>query len=121
MILVDTSVWVDHLRRGDAALAVILEANEAAIHDFIIGEIACGHLRARQQILGLLSSLPRMAAATEEETLYFLEHQQLFGRGLGYIDVHLLVATRLHAGTSLWTRDKKLRAIATELNLAYLG
>jgi predicted nucleic acid-binding protein len=119
VILVDTSVWVDHLRRGDAALVAMLDANEAAVHDFIIGEIACGHLKARQRVLSLLASLPRIAAATEEETLYFLEHRHLFGRGLGYIDVHLLVAASLHAGTHLWTRDKKLHAIASELNLAY--
>jgi predicted nucleic acid-binding protein len=119
VILVDTSVWVDHLRRGDAALVTMLDANEAAIHDFIIGEIACGHLKARERVLGLLASLPRIVPATEEETLHFLDHRHLFGRGLGYIDVHLLVATSLHADTSLWTRDKRLRAIASELNLAY--
>jgi predicted nucleic acid-binding protein len=119
VILVDTSVWVDHLRRGDAALVSLLDANDAAIHDFIIGEIACGHLKARQRILGLLAALPRVSAATEEETLHFIEHRRLFGRGLGYIDVHLLVAASLHVGTQLWTRDKTLHAMASELNLAY--
>jgi predicted nucleic acid-binding protein len=97
----------------------MLDANEVAVHDFVIGEIACGQLTARQQILGLLASLPRIALATEEEALHFLEHRHLFGRGLGYIDVHLLVATVLHAGTYLWTRDKRLHAIAAELKLAY--
>jgi predicted nucleic acid-binding protein len=97
----------------------MLHANPAAIHDFIIGEIACGHLNARQRVLGLLSSLPRIPPATEEETLDFLEHRRLIGRGLGYIHVHLLVAASLHPGTQLWTRDKRLHAIADELNIAY--
>jgi predicted nucleic acid-binding protein len=119
MILVDTSVWVDHLRRGDADLVKLLDTSAAAIHDFIIGEIACGHLKARERVLGLLASLPRIVPGTEEEALHFLEHRHLFGRGLGYIDVHLLVAASLHAGTRLWTRDKKLHVIAGELNLAY--
>jgi predicted nucleic acid-binding protein len=119
VILVDTSVWIDHLRRGDAALVAMLDAGQAAIHDFIIGEIACGHLKARQRLLHLLALLPRVASATEEETLHFLEHRRLFGRGLGYIDAHLLAAVSLHAGAHLWTRDKRLDAIATELKLAY--
>jgi predicted nucleic acid-binding protein len=107
------------LKRGDAILVKMLDANDAAIHDFIIGEIACGHLKARQRVLGLLASLPRIAPATEEETLHFVERRQLFGRGLGYIDAHLLAAASLHPGTQLWTRDKTLHAIASELNLAY--
>ncbi len=119
MILVDTSVWVDHLRGGNADLVKMLDTNAAAIHDFIIGEIACGHLKARERVLGLLASLPRIAPGTDEETLHFLEHRHLFGRGLGYIDVHLLVAASLHPGTRLWTRDKRLDAIARGLNFAY--
>jgi predicted nucleic acid-binding protein len=119
MILVDTSVWVDHLRRGDAALVAILHANRAASHDFVIGELACGHLKARGEILALLASLPRVAAATEAETLYFLDQRGLFGRGLGYIDVHLLVASVLHGDVQLWTRDRKLGAVAVELGVAH--
>ena len=119
VILVDTSIWVDHLRRGDVGLTEALHANEVAIHDFVIGELACGHLKARGRILALLARLPRVAAATESETLYFLEHRRLFGRGLGYIDVHLLAAASLRSDTRLWTRDRKLKEVSVELAVAY--
>src|SRR5258708_27009734 len=96
MILVDTSVWVDHLRRRDAALGAALDADLVAIHPFVIGELACGSLKPRGQLLGLLRSLARLAAATDDEVLDFLERHRLMGRGLGDIDVHLLAATALH-------------------------
>jgi predicted nucleic acid-binding protein len=86
---------------------------------FIIGEIACGHLKARERVLSLLAALPRIARTTEEEALFFLENRRLFGRGLGYIDLHLLASASLRAGTHLWTRDKRLHALASELNPAY--
>ena len=119
MILVDTSIWVDHLRRGDVGVTEALHANQVATHDFVIGELACGHLKARGQILALLAQLPRVAAASEPETLYFLEHRRLFGRGLGYIDVHLLAAASLRSDIHLWTRDRKLKEAAVELGVAY--
>jgi len=119
MILVDTSVWVDHLRRGDAALGAALHADLVAIHPFVIGELACGLLKSRGPVLGLLRSLTRLAAATDEEVLDFIEHRRLMGRGLGYIDVHLLAATALH-GAALWTRDKQLRRAAVEMALAHI-
>jgi len=119
MILVDTSVWVDHLRRGDAALGAALHADLVAIHPFVIGELACGLLKSRGPVLGLLRSLTRLAAATDEEVLDFIEHRRLMGRGLGYIDVHLLAATALH-GAALWTRDKRLRRAAVEMALAHM-
>lgn len=115
MILVDTSIWVDHLRRGVAALASALNANAIAVHPFVIGELACGQLKARQQVLRLLASLPRVPPATDDEALYFIEHHRLYGSGLGYIDVHLLAATSLHADARLWTRDRRLQAAAVEL------
>ena len=121
MILVDTSVWVDHLRRGDTALALALNAGTVAVHPFVVGELACGQLKARQQILSLLASLPRMQPATDDETLYFLEHHRLHGRGLGYIDVHLLAAALLHTDTRLWTRDRRLKAVAVELGVDRQG
>ena len=86
MILVDTSVWVDHLRRGDAALVAALDANIVGVHAFVVGELACGQLKSRDQVLGLLNSLTRLSAATDDEALYFLERHRLFGRGLGYIE-----------------------------------
>lgn len=120
MILVDTSVWVDHLRRGDAALGAALETNMVAMHPFVIGELACGLLKSREALLRLLRSLMRLAAATDEEALAFLEHHRLMGRGLGYIDVHLLAATALQGDARLWTRDKRLERVALEMALAHL-
>jgi predicted nucleic acid-binding protein len=120
MILVDTSVWVDHLRRGDAALGAALDANVVAIHPFVIGELACGLLKSRETLLGLLRSLARLAAATDEEVLEFLERHRLMGRGLGYIDVHLLAATALQGDARLWTRDKRLKRVAIDMALAHL-
>ncbi len=121
MILVDTSVWVDHLCRGDTALAIALNANTVAVHSLVIGELACGQLKARQQVLSLLASLPRLPPATDEEALYFLENYRLYGRGLGYIDVHLLAAASLHADARLWTRDRRLKAVAVELDVNHRG
>ena len=118
MILVDTSVWIDHLRQGDAALAAALQAGAVGMHPFVVGELACGHLRARTEVLGLLQALPPLAVATEREVLYFIDTHSLMGRGIGYIDAHLLAASRL-AGAALWTRDKRLHAVATELALAH--
>jgi predicted nucleic acid-binding protein len=118
LIFVDTSVWIDHFRSGNALLAEHLEARRVLVHPFIIGEIALGHLRQREVILATLSNLPRAEVATEEEALHFIEREALFGRGVGYIDVHLLAAVRLTAGAKLWTNDKKLCAVATVLGLA---
>ena len=119
MILVDTSVWVDYLRKGDRALAAALTASRVATHPFIIGELACGQLKARDRILSLLRSLPKVPLATEEEAFQFLERRRLYGRGLGYIDVHLLAAASLHPDARLWTRDKRLQAAANELQLCH--
>jgi hypothetical protein len=120
MILVDTSVWVDHLRRGDAELGAALDANVVVIHPFVIGELACGLFKSRGPLLGLLRSLARLAAATNEEALEFLERHRLMGRGLGYIDVHLLAAAALQGDARLWTRDKRLKRVAVEMGLAHL-
>lgn len=118
MILVDTSIWVDYLRAGDPALALLLEDAQVCTHDFVVGELACANLRNRAEILGLLQSLPRLATATEEETLFLIESRKLMGRGLGYIDAHLLAATILR-DARLWTKDKSLKAIAEESNCAH--
>lgn len=118
MILVDTSVWVDHLRNGDEVLARLLDAGRVLVHPFVIGELSLGNLRQRAMVLGALSDLPQAAVATDAEVGHFIERQALFGRGLGYVDAHLLAAVRLTAGTSMWTRDKRLHALAAELGLA---
>jgi len=119
MMLVDTSVWVDHFRHGDAALAAALEAGQVWMHSFVLGELACGNLKARAEVLGLLQALPPMPLSTDKEVLFFIDEHQLMGRGIGYIDAHLLASTRLGSAT-LWTRDKRLHIVATELGLAHV-
>ena len=119
VILVDTSVWADHLRAGDAALAALLNAGSVLGHPFVVGELALGHLRRRQEVLDLLTNLPRSFVASDAEVLHFIDANAIFGRGVGYIDAHLLAATRLTAGARLWTRDKRLHGVAAALNLAH--
>lgn len=118
MILVDTSVWIDHLRQGDSALMTALEAGSVLAHPFIVGEIACGNLSKRGQVLRLLQALPRAPVASDGEVLEFIERRRLMGRGIGYIDVHLLASVALDGTATLWTRDRRLAAVAAELALA---
>lgn len=119
MILADTSVWVDHLRAGDAELAALLNGSQVLMHPCVLGELACGNLRNRTEVLALLKDLPRAAVATDEEVLFFIERHALMGRGIGYVDAHLLAAVTLAGGARLWTRDKRLRTVADALALAY--
>lgn len=119
MILADTSVWVDHLRAGDAELAALLNGSQVLMHPCVLGELACGNLRNRTEVLALLKDLPRAAVATDEEVLFFIERHALMGRGIGYVDAHLLAAVTLGGGARLWTRDKRLRTVADALALAY--
>ena len=119
MILVDTSVWIDHLRWPDAELGTALERGDVATHPFIIGELACGNLRNRSELLSLWSDLPAAPVATDEEVLALIERRNLMGLGLGYIDMHLLAATALGDNARLWTKDKQLAAVAGKLNLVY--
>lgn len=119
MILVDTSVWVDHLPAGDPHLAGLLERDVVACHDLVIGEIAYGNLRQRQEILSLLACLPKCGQASHDEVLFFIEQHGLMGRGIGYIDVSLLASAVL-SGARLWSRDKRLRRIAEEVGCGYL-
>ncbi|HWK54714.1 MAG TPA: PIN domain-containing protein [Hyphomicrobiales bacterium] len=112
MILVDTSVWIDHLNSSDALLAWHLEQGEVLMHPFVLGELACGNLRNRAQLLELLQQLPCCAPATDREVLHFIEQRQLAGTGIGYVDAHLLAAVALGGTTRLWTRDKRLGALA---------
>ena len=117
MILVDSSVWVEHLRHGDQRLVTLLEASQVLTHPFVVGEIALRSLKNRENILGGLRGLPQAATATDEEVQKFIESNALFGLGIGYIDAHLLAAVRLDAGSQLWTRDKRLDAIANRMGL----
>lgn len=119
MILVDTSVWVDHLRTGDATLEALLERSQVLMHSFVLGELACGNLRNRVEVLGLLKILPQATVARDEEVLFFVERNSLMGRGIGYVDAHLLAAAALGGSTQLWTRDKRLCSVADTLKLAY--
>lgn len=118
MILVDTSVWIDHFRSGDVHLSTLLDHGMVQTHDSIVGEIACGNLKNRQQTLYLLSCLPRCTATSPEETLFFIERHGLMGRGIGYIDASILASAVL-VQANLWSRDKRLMALATELGCAY--
>jgi predicted nucleic acid-binding protein len=119
LILVDTSVWVDHLRRGDSRLVALLDAGSVIVHPFVIGEIACGSLANRKIVIELLQAMPPSAVADDDEVLVFMEHRGLHGKGLGYVDVHLLAAVALTSGARLWTRDKRLRAAAEVFGCAH--
>lgn len=117
MILVDTSVWVDHLRSGVPLLTNLLQEGEVLIHPWVIGEIACGNLRNRNQVLDLLHGLPTAVVASDSEVLLLIERSNLMGRGIGCVDAHLLAAAKLsHCG--LWTQDRRLAVLAQEQGLA---
>jgi predicted nucleic acid-binding protein len=118
LILVDTSIWIDHLRADNAALKRLLDAGRVLMHPFVIGELALGRMRQREMILAALSDLPRAELATDAEVLGFVDREALFGRGIGYVDAHLLASTRLSAGAAMWTRDARLRNVAEKLGLA---
>ena len=119
MILVDTSVWIDHLRLGEPSLAAALEAGRVMMHPFVLGELACGNLANRSEVLELLGNLPAAPTATDPEAVDFIERRSLMGRGVGYIDVHLLASIALSGDGRLWTRDRRLAAAATDLDLAF--
>lgn len=119
MILADTSVWIDHLRSGDEKLAPLLHDGLILIHPFVVGELACGNLRDRESVLGLLQAMPRATVATDTEVLFFIERHALMGRGIGYIDAHLLASASLSRTARLWTRDARLGKVAAEMGQGY--
>jgi predicted nucleic acid-binding protein len=121
VILVDTSVWIDHLRRGDTGLQRLLEKGQVLCHPFVVGELAMGSLRRRRTILDALQNLPVAEKAHDDEVLLFVSDHALFGLGLGYIDAHLLASVKLTPGTLLWTQDKRLAEVAARLSLAGEG
>ncbi len=118
MILVDTSIWIDHLRASDKSLSNLLNTGRVLAHPFVVGELALGSLRQRDIILDALSDLPQAEMATDGEVLIFIDQHALSGLGIGYVDAHLLAAVRLTAGAVLWTRDKRLHKVADRLKLA---
>ncbi len=118
MVLVDTSVWVSHLREGNIDLEELLNDGDVVCHPFIVGELSCGNLKNRAEILSLLQALPMSIQAEHDEVMKFIENNQLMGKGLGYIDVHLLAAASL-TGVLIWTLDKKLDEMSTELGIGF--
>ena len=118
MILVDTSVWIDHLRLNDERLAQMLCDGRVLGHPFVTGELALGNLQNRDVVLSALQSLPQAPVGTDDEVFRFIAQNALYGIGIGYIDAHLLAAVRLAPGAALWTRDKHLLAASTRLGLA---
>ena len=118
MILVDTLVWVEHLHTANEDLAALLSGGEVLAHPFVVGELALGNLRPRDPFLSDLRELPQAIVAEDEEVIRLIDRQAVFGRGIGYVDVHLLAAVRLTAGSKLWTLDRRLQAVAAQLGLA---
>ena len=116
MILVDTSVWIEHLRTGSERLRSLLYNEQVLCHPFVVGELACGTLHNRPEILSMMRALPQAHVAEQEEVLRFLEARRLYGRGLGWVDAHLLASTLL-TGCTLWTLDKPLRRAAAALDV----
>jgi predicted nucleic acid-binding protein len=119
MVLVDTSVWVAHLQKGIDKLEALLNEGDVICHPFIVGELACGNLKNRAEILSLLQTLPMAIHAEHEEVMNFIENYSLMGKGLGYIDMHLLASAML-TKVPLWTLDKKFDSISSKLRLKYL-
>jgi len=120
MILIDTSVWADHLRAGDATLSGLLDGGEVLGHPFVTGKLALGRLRRRELILTALQELPQATVASNEEVLHFIDRQALFGLGIGFVDAHLLASVRLTPHAQLWTRDRRLQTVAAQLGLTAL-
>jgi len=117
VILVDTSVWIDHFRVASLPLVDALKGEQVLMHPFVVGELACGTLKNRREVLDLMERLPRAVVATDDEVLLFIEHNRLMGKGIGYVDAHLLAATSLTEGAQLRTRDRRLSEIAASLRL----
>jgi predicted nucleic acid-binding protein len=119
MVLVDTSVWVSHLRDGNADLANLLNDGRVLCHPLIVGELACGNLKDRASILSFLQLLPMSIEAEHNEVLSFIENNRLMGKGMGYVDVHLITSAVL-TGVPVWTLDKKLAQVADSLYIKYI-
>ncbi len=118
MILADSSVWIDHIRVHDPRLERLLQEDRVLGHPCVTGEIALGSMRDRTAIIGFIADLPQAALADDEEVLAMIEQDALSGSGIGYVDAHLAASVRLTSGTTLWTRDKRLHAVAERLSIA---
>jgi predicted nucleic acid-binding protein len=120
MVLIDTSVWVDHLQRSNAELVALLNRGHVLVHPFVIGELALGGLQQRSTVLEALQNLPACTKATDAEVLSFINAHTLYGIGIGYVDAHLLAAARLTPAAKLWTLDKRLQSAAARLGLGFM-
>jgi len=118
MILVDTSIWVFHLRQSSRQLEKLLMNAEVMCHPFIIGELACGNLKNRNEIISLLQSLPSAPTIEFDEFIFFIDRNHLMGKGIGFVDVHLLASAQL-TGIPLWTANKRLKSAADQLKLTF--
>jgi predicted nucleic acid-binding protein len=118
MILADTSVWIDHFHHSDEDLKALLLSNQVCIHPFILGELSCGNIRNRKEVLSLLGTLKSIDLALDEEVFILIEDRKLFGKGLGFIDIHLLASALIH-NVPIWTRDKTLKQVASQLDISY--
>ena len=118
MVLVDTSIWISHFRKNNSHLKKLLLDESVACHPFIIGELACGNIKNRKEIISLLQALPQALVAENDEVLQFIEQKKIMGMGIGLIDVHLL-ASALLTNLSLWTADKRLHTTASKFNISY--
>jgi predicted nucleic acid-binding protein len=118
MILVDTSVWIDHFHQSDEDLKELLLSNQVCIHPFILGELSCGNITNRKEVLSLLRTLRSIDLVLDEEVFILIEERKLFGKGLGFIDIHLLASALIHH-VPIWTRDKSLKLVAGQLGTSY--
>ena len=118
MILADTSVWIDHFHQSDENLKELLLSNQVCIHPFILGELSCGNITNREEVLSLLRTLRSIDLVMDEEVFLLIEERKLFGKGLGFIDIHLLASAIIYH-VPIWTRDKSLMRVAAELGIDY--
>jgi len=118
MILVDTSVWIDHLHSADEDLKELLLSGQVCIHPYVLGELFCASISNREEILSLLKALPGIDSVLDEEFFMFIEERKLYGKGLGFVDIHILASAMIFQ-VPLWTRDKSLKLIAGELGISY--
>ena len=118
MILVDTSVWIDHFHQSDEDLIELLLSNQVCIHPFVLGELSCGNISNREEVLSLLRTLRSIDLVLDEEVFMLIEDRKLFGKGLGFIDIHLLASAMIHH-VPIWTGDKSLKRVAGELGINY--
>ena len=119
MILVDSSIWVDHLRSGNAALGDLLDHGAVLGHPWVTGELSLGNLGRRSEVIRLLQGLPQASVASDEEVLSFIDRERLSGTGIGYVDAQLLAATRLTPDARLWTAERRLSAVAARLAIVF--